>query len=136
MDIQAHKRQNPNPKFSLNDCTRQDFDPRPASHRDITEKEKQAFLCSVRQHIPEAVTNISFSPPVEEDVPPTLQEIANEILEKNPNLSEEELTILFSEKLSFNDSNIKEPEKATRNQSSQNLWKEQRKKKNHCFKFL
>ena len=60
-------------------------------------------------------------------MPPTLQEIASEILEKNPNASEDELTRLFSEKLSFNDSNIKELEKATRNQSSQNIWKEQRK---------
>ena len=73
--------------------------------------------------------NISLSPPVEEDVPPTLQEIAYDILEKNPNLSEEELARLFSEKLLFNDSNIEELEKATRNQLSQNLWKEQRKER-------
>ena len=70
-----------------------------------------------------------MSPPVEEDVPPTLQEIAYDILEKNPNLSEEELARLFSEKLPFNDSNIEELEKAARNQLSQNLWKEQRKER-------
>lgn len=70
-----------------------------------------------------------MSPPVEEDVPPTLQEIAYDILEKNPNLSEEELARLFSEKRLFNDSNIEELEKATRNQLSQNLWKEQRKER-------
>lgn len=127
MDIQAHKRQNPPPKFSVNNCMWQDFDPRPASHHDISEGDKWAFLSSVHQHVPEAVLNISFSPPVEEDVPPALQQIASEILEKNPVASEDELARFFSEKLSFNDSNIKELEKATRNQSSQNMWKEQRK---------
>ena len=60
-------------------------------------------------------------------MPPTLQEIASEMLEKNPNASEDELTRVFSEKLSFNDSNIEELEKTTRNQSSQNMLKEQRK---------
>ena len=85
------------------------------------------FLSSVRQHIPEAVLIISFSPTAEEDVPPTLLEIANAVLEKNAGASEEELARLFSQKLSFNDSYIKELEKGTRNQSGQNLWKEQRK---------
>lgn len=80
--------------------------------------------------------NISLSPPVEEDVPPTLQVIAYDILEKNPNLSEEELARLFSEKLLFNDSNIEELEKATRNQLSQNLWKEQKRKESLLQTFM
>ena len=72
----------------------------------------------MHQHIPEAVLNISFSPTVQEDVPPTLLEIVNDILEKKAGEGEEELARLFSQKLSFNDSNIKELEKATRNQPS------------------
>ena len=49
------------------------------------------------------------------------------MLEENPDTEEDELARLFSEKLSFNDSNLHELEKATRGQQCQRAWSAQRK---------
>ena len=127
ISFQAHKRHNPDPKFTLNNGAKQEFDPRPAIHQTTSTTDQAAFLQSVRKEVPDAVINISFAPPREDDIPASLQDIADNLLKENPDTEEDELARLFLEKLSFNDSNLHELEKATRGQQCQRAWSEQRK---------
>ena len=77
--------------------------------------------------VPDAVISISYKPPAEENVPPSLQEIGEILIDKHPNENEDKLISMFSEKLSFNDASLQELEKATRGQTGQRTWVEQRK---------
>lgn len=127
MNFESHKRGNPTPKFSINGNVKRNFDPRPSIHKDISDMQKEQFLQSVRQLVPDAVINISYKPPVEEDVPPPLPELAELLIDKHADENEDNLIVMFSEQLSFNDASLKELEKATRGQSSKRAWVEQRK---------
>ena len=70
MSLQAHKRERPTSSYSLNSAFKHKFDAKPLAMRDISEQEKQVFLASVRKTLPNAVLNITYSPPSEEDAPP------------------------------------------------------------------
>ena len=75
MKLQAYKLGRPTSSHSLNGTLEQDFDARPLPMRNISEEDKQIFLVSVRKSLPDAVFNITYSPPSGEDVPPpTLKE--------------------------------------------------------------
>ena len=87
------------------------FDPRPTTEREISESRKQSFLSGVRTTLPKATLNISFSLPQCEDIPPSLEDIAEEVNSCSDNSN---VNNLFTSKLSFNDSQIHELEKATR----------------------
>ena len=123
MDIQEHnkdkmekKKEQKKPSTPLNYSEKRDFDPRPESERIITEERKQGFLTKVREAPPNAVVNIYFAPPECYDVAPTLHEIASTVHSILPRGSKEDITQLFIEHLSFNDSQIQELEKVTRDQ--------------------
>eukprot|EP00794_Sanderia_malayensis_P016402 gene16402-18039_t len=126
MNIQAHKLNKSAPQFSLNSMSKQEFDPRPLGMRDVSDEKKQSFLTSVPTALPSAVLNISYAPPTEEDVPPSLQEIADKVLTVSTSKEESELVSSFSQMLSFNDNSLKELEKATRGQSKSYIWIQQR----------
>ena len=126
MNLQAHKLERPTSSRSLNGSSKQEFDARPLAMRNISKEDKQVFLTSVRRTLPDAVLNITYSPPSEEDVPPTLPEIADKVLSMANSKEECELASSFSQCLSFNDSSIKELEKATRGQSMSRQWIQQR----------
>eukprot|EP00794_Sanderia_malayensis_P001117 gene1117-468_t len=126
MNFQAHKLNKSAPQFSLNSMSKQEFDPRPWGMRDVSDEKKQSFLTSVRTALPSAVLNISYAPPTEEDVPPSLQDIADKVLTVSTSKEESELVSSFSQMLSFNDNSLKELEKATRGQSKSYIWIQQR----------
>ena len=126
MSLQAHKRERPTSSSSLNSAFKHKFDARPLAMRDISEQEKQVFLASVRKTLPNAVLNITYSPPSEEDVPPSLKELADKVLSITKSKEECELATLFSQHLSLNDASIKELEKVTRGQSLSRHWINQR----------
>ena len=84
------------------------FDPRPTTEREISESQKQSFLSGVHITLPKATLNISFSLS-----PPSLEDIAQEVNSCSDNSN---VNNLFTSKLSFNDGQIDELEKATRNQ--------------------
>ena len=126
MSLQAHKQERPTSSYSLNDTSKQEFDARPLAMRDISEAEKKVCLTSVRKKLPGAVLNITYSPPSEEDVPPTLKEIADKVLSITSSKEEYELASIFSQCLSFNDNSIKELEKTIRGQSVSRHWIKQR----------
>ena len=126
MKLQARELERPTSSRSLNGSSKQEFDARPLAMRNISKEEKQVFLTSVRRTLPDAVLNITYSPPSEEDVPPTLPEIADKVLSMANSKEECELASSFSRCLSFNDSSIKELEKATRGQSMSRQWIQQR----------
>lgn len=67
-----------------------------------------------------------YAPPEHLDVPRPLGEIASSVLDILSNESQEDIIKLFTEQLSFNDDQIKELEKITRNQSTSDSWWEQR----------
>ena len=94
INFQAHKRHNPDPKFTLNNAAKQEFDPRSAIHQTTSTTDQAAFVQSVRKEVPDAVINISFAPPREDDIPASLQDIADNLLEKNPDTEEDELARL------------------------------------------
>ena len=98
--------------------------PRPTTEREISEFRKQSFLSGVRTTLPKATLNISFSLPQCEDIPPSLEDIAQEV---DSCRDKSNVNNLFTSKLSFNDSQIHELEKATRNQSNSQIWRLQRK---------
>lgn len=127
MVFQSHKVVKENPSYAINSKEKQNFDPRPESLRVVTEESKQKFLASLRNINPDAVIHISYAPPTSDDVPPSLQIIADDISSKNNGVDADELVRQFLEQLSFNDSSIKELEKATRDQANSSIWKEQRK---------
>ena len=127
MNFQAYKLNKSTTQFSLNNISKQEFDARPLSMRDISDEEKHSFLASVRTALPDAVLNITYAPPKEEDVPPTLQELADKVLATCTSEEESELVNSFSQLLSFNDNSLKELEKATRDQSRSYTWIQQRR---------
>jgi len=127
MNFKIHKLKLSSASFPLNNSIKQDFDPRPLAMRVLSDEGKESFLNAVRRTLPAAVINIGYSPPAEEDVPPTLEEIAEKVLATGFSKSESELASSFTELLSLNDNSIKELEKATRDQSSSFVWMQQRR---------
>ena len=81
----------------------------------------------MRNILPDSVANISHAPPPTHDVPPSLIDIAENIIETLPGADKEELIKAFAAQLSFNDFQLAELEKVTRNQASSHYWWEQRK---------
>ena len=95
------------------------FDPRPTTEREISESQKQSFLSGVHITLPKATLNISFSLS-----PPSLEDIAQEVNSCSDNSN---VNNLLASKLLFNDCQIHELEKATRNQSNSQIWRLQTK---------
>lgn len=128
MDIQEYNKEKmkkkegqKKPSTPLNYSEKRDFDPRPESERIVSEERKQGFLTKVREVLPKAVIiNTSFVLPECYDAPPSLHDIASTVHSKLPSGSKEDITQLFIEQLSFNDAQILELEKVTRDQSSSN----------------
>nr|XP_047128367.1 uncharacterized protein LOC124809022 [Hydra vulgaris] len=111
-----------------------DFDPRPVEMREITEVEKKQFLLNIKEVLPNAALNIMFTPPPDNDVPLPITEIASAARSCFPT----ELSCVtdrFLGMLTFNDNQLQELEKATRNQSHSNQWWEQRRGRitSSCF---
>ena len=71
--------------------------------------------------------NISFKPPACYDIPPSITDIALTVNTHTNKASPDQLIEKFASLLSFNDSQISELEKATRNQASSKVWWDQRK---------
>eukprot|EP00795_Rhopilema_esculentum_P007357 gene7357-13089_t len=67
-----------------------------------------------------------IDPPRDYDCPPSLWEIADEILAENDGKDEQELIHLFSNSLSFNENQLKELERTTRAQGGSQIWRDQR----------
>ena len=137
MDIREHNSENEEKKKKkehapLTYNEKRSYDPRPQPDRQVSDSRKVAFLDRVREILPKSVINISHAPPEHLDVPRPLTEIANSVVDTLPDGSQEDVMKLFSEQLSFNDDQIKELEKMTRNQSASSCWWDQRI--GHCIK--
>ena len=118
MDILQHNLGKSKQKSFLTYPEKLKFDPRPTTEREISESRKKSFLSGVRTTLPKAKLNISFSLPQCEDIPPSLEDIAQEVNSCSDNSN---VNNLFTSKLSFNDSQIHELEKETRNQSNSQI---------------
>ena len=84
--------------------------------------------------MPEAMIHLMFAPRVDDDVPPTLLDIANDVFKEHPTNFEKHEE-LFLQKLSFKDSQIIELEKGTRSQVHSNFWWNHRKGRITASKF-
>ena len=119
MDILQHNLGKSKQKSFLTYPEKLKFDPRPTTEKEISESQKQSFLSGVRTTLPKATLNISFNLS-----PPSLEDIAQEVNSCSGNSN---VNNLFASKLLFNDCQINELEKATRNQSNSQIWRLQRK---------
>ena len=79
MDILQHNLGKSKQKSFLTYPKKLKFDPRPTTEREISESRKQSFLSGVRTTLPKATISISFSLPQCEVIPPSLEDIAQEI---------------------------------------------------------
>ena len=113
--------------FFINSKDKRNFDPRPEIYRNVTQSQKESFLSNLLNILPDSVPNISHAPPPTHDVPPSLIDIAENIIETLTGADKEELIKAFAAQLSFNDFQLAELEKVTRNQASSHYWWEQRK---------
>ena len=109
----------------LNYKEKEDFDPRPEGMREVDESSKSELLSKIRDVLPKAIINTMFSPPPDKDVPPTFADLVIDI--KQQKFAPDQQMELFTSKLSFNDEQLHELEKATRNQSKSRIWWEHRK---------
>ena len=107
------------------------FDPKRTTDREISESRKQSFLSGVLTTLPKATINIFFSLSPCEDIAPSLEYIAQEV---NSCSNNSNVNNLFTSKLSFNDSQILELEKATRNQSNSQILAVTEKRTGYCVK--
>lgn len=125
MNIVEHNRskRKEQTKF-LNYKEKLEYDPRPESMREVLDEDKNAFLAKVREIVPKATINTAFTPPTDSDIPSSLIDIATAI--KNTAADTDKVN-MFGEKLSFNDDQLHELEKATRRQSNSRHWWDQRK---------
>ena len=87
---------------TINSTQKRVFGPRLELDRNVTVTRKEQFLGRIRDKLPEAVYNISVTPPSSHYVPESILEIEN-IVTKNPSFSPNERTAKFVEMLSFND---------------------------------
>ena len=93
------------------------LDPRPETQRNVSESEKVLFIDSVRKHLPKAVINCCYLPPLHEDAPPPLQIFADSVQDGMQDNSQDVID-RFANCLTLNDRQIHELEKFTRNQSN------------------
>ena len=133
IDFVRHNTENKNPKHKLNN-DRVLYDPRPIKYRTVTDDRKDFYIATIRKEFPKAVVNNCFTPPPTLDMPPPLPVIAENLLKSH---RDHDFYIIqqFNAKLSFNDSQLNELEKATRFQSNSSTWWEQRKGRITASKF-
>ena len=124
MVITEHNQQNQNKKKCVNYKEKYDFDPRPENQRNVSESDKVLFIGNVRKHLHKAVINCCYFPPLREDAPPPVQIIADSVQDGLQDNSQDVID-RFTNCLTFNDRQIHELEKYTRNQSNSQYWWDQ-----------
>ncbi len=102
------------------------YDPRPVEVRDKCGERGDRLCMNVRDEQPLAVVLKCEEPPAKHGCPKPLPVIGEEIYEQREGKTEQELVKLFSERLSFSESQLKELERSTRAQAGSLAWKEQR----------
>ena len=122
MDIQKHDHEKENKQYVITNNVKKYFDPRAESDWDITNDQKCNFLLKIRDVALNAALNISFMPPACYDVPASITDIALTVNTHTNKASPDQLIEKFVSLLSFNDSQITELVKATRNQASSKVW--------------
>ena len=97
------------------------------SHSELFQKNGRKIFCKILSVLPSTVINTCFLPPVHQDIPSPLPALAQNVRASLTNAENVDLIQTFSTALSFNDSQLSELEKCSRNQSGSNSWWEQRK---------
>jgi hypothetical protein len=93
------------------------------TRKKIPVKEQNPFLKNV---CPTAAVLTCVPLPRDFQCPPTLLDIASKVLDESPECDEDEHIAIFKSKLSFNDFQLGELEKATRQQANSKTWRQQR----------
>ena len=126
VEIRKHEVTNKNKKRVVQSDFKKSFDPRPLDVRGHENERLGQLFQQLRDAKPSAAVLKCIDPPRDYDCPPSLWEIADEILAENDGKDEQELIHLFSNSLSFNENQLKELERTTRAQGGSQIWRDQR----------
>lgn len=126
LPIAKHDILNREPKYQIMNEGKANFDPRIRVKNEDENARVSKFLGHMRKFAPDAAVLLNFAVEEGNDYPLPITEIA-EAVKQQEGLSEQAMLETFMSKLSFNDSQLNELEKATKGQASNKIWKEQRR---------
>jgi len=126
LDVKQHALNKPSSGHTLFSPLKESFDPCTNTNRDDLCERSQSLFEKVLDMCPSAVVLTCIPLPKKYQSPPSLPDVAEKVLSENPDLTDEELINEFNIQLSFNDSQLNELEKTTRQQAASKVWVHQR----------